>query len=397
MILVSNKAETIKAAIEQATAEQSKPRVHKARTDVAKVLPKGALAWVWLNFAAIKETKQAKDFFDATRQDFIQTLGAGSTIDCLKRSDFVAAGLYQEPTGFRLRVRLPAGRDGLWDDLVMHVPPKGAPGSLPLLEPPGTIYSQSFHLDVGYMWKNRSRLITGDAKRDLEKGEKEVSRILPTTVKLGELVEMWGPYHRVVVAAHDVRPYKTEPSLKLPAFGYVATARDKQFTKSLDNVFRAAGVVGSLQFGMKMSEHEHEGVTLVAYRFPENKTIPEDPDGLRYNFEPCYAIVGDELVVASTLELGKKLVTELKKPRTGDSSPAVLRGKVYAKGAAEALAGFSDPLITDAVLSRGIGLSDARKEIAELVEFVKTLGTGRVELDMTAKEYRLDLVWEIKN
>jgi hypothetical protein len=197
-----------------------------------------------------------------------------------------------------------------------------------------------------------------------------------------------------VDAAHDQRPYKMEPNLKLPAFGYVATARDKQFPKQMDNVFRAAGLVGTLQFGLKLSEHEHEGATLLAYRFPENKPLPDDPDGLRFNFEPCFAVVGDELVVASTLELGKKLVTELKKPRTGESSRAALRGTAYAKGAAEALAGFSDPLITDAVLGRGIGLADARKEITELVAFVKTLGTARVELDIAEKEYRLDVVWE---
>jgi hypothetical protein len=46
-------------------------------------------------------------------------------------------------------------------------------------------------------------------------------------------------------------------------------------------------------------------------------------------------------------------------------------------------------------LSRGIGLADARKEVAELVAFVRTLGTARIELDVTAKEYRLDAVWEI--
>jgi hypothetical protein len=394
-ILVSNKSEAITAAIADAKSDRIK-RPLTARADVAKLLPKDALAWLWVNFASVKETKQAKDFFDATRQDFIQTFGAGATIDCLRRSDFVAVGLYKEPAGFRLRLRIPAGRDGLWDDLVMHVPPKGTPGSLPLLEPPGTIYSQSFYLDAGYMWKHRDRLITGDAKRDFEKAEKDVSKILPTTVRLGEIIEMWGPHHRVVVVNHDARPYKTEPSLKLPAFGYVATSRDKRFTKSMDSVFRAAGLVGSLQFGMKMTEHEHEGVTLVAYRFPENKTIPEDPDGLRFNFEPCYAVVGDELVAASTLELGKKLVTELKKPHKGEPGAAVLRGTVYAKGAAQALEGFADPLITESVLSRGIGLGDARKEVAELVNWVRGLGSARVELDVTEKEYKLDLILEIK-
>jgi hypothetical protein len=399
-VLVSNKLETVKAATaaahSDARSDRSEKMVHKARTDAAKVLPKRALAWLWLNFAAVKETPQAKDFFGATRQDFIQTFGAGATIDCLKRSDFLAVGVYREPAGFRLRLRIPAGREGLWDDLAVHVPPAGAPGSLAPLEPPGTIYSQSFYLDAGYMWKNRERLITGDAKRDFEKAEKQLSKILPTTVKFGELIEMWGPYHRVVVANHDVRPYKTEPSLKLPAFGYAAAARDPRFLTSVENVFRAAGIVGGLQFGLKMKEHEHQGVKITAYRFQEDKPVPQDPDGLRFNFEPCFAVVGDELMAASTLELGKKLVTAMKATKKVEGAQAVLRGRAHAAGAADVLAGLADPLVTDSVLSRGIGLSDARKEVAELVAFVRTLGTARIELDMTATEYRLDAVWELK-
>ena len=59
------------------------------------------------------------------------------------------------------------------------------------------------------------RTATGSStatRSGIEKGEKEISKILPTTVKFGELLEMWGPHHRVVVANHDARPYKTEPA-----------------------------------------------------------------------------------------------------------------------------------------------------------------------------------------
>jgi hypothetical protein len=287
---------------------------------------------------------------------------------------------------------MPAGRDGLWSDLALHVPPKGAVGSLPLLEPPGTIYSQSFHLDVGYMWKNRERMITGDAKRDFEKGEKQLSRFLPTDVKLGELLEMWGPQHRIVVANHDQRPYGIEPELKLPAFGYVATMRDKKFGENLSTIFQAASLIGTLTYGLKPIEVQHEGVTINGYRFDEKTVVADDARGDRFNFEPCFAIVGGEMVMASTIELEKKLITELKKPRqTGGA--AVWKGKVTAASGAETLAGLTDPLITDAVLGRGVGLTEARKEIADLIGWVRTLGTGQLEIDITNTEWRMDVVW----
>ncbi len=395
-ILISNKADALKTGIEQANTDRAKSPTHPARKAALGLLPKDPLAWLWLDLASVKQSKATKDFFDSTRQDFLQTLVVGATIDTIRRSDFLALGLYREKTGLRLSLRMPAGRDGMWSELAMHVPPKSAPGTLPLLEPPGTIYSHSLHLDIGYLWKNREKLINAEVRKQIEAGEKQISKVLPSNVKLGELLEMWGPYHRVVVVNHDKRPYKTEPSLKLPAFGYIGSSRDKKFGTSLEPVLRSAALLGTLQYGLKMTEYEHEGVRLVAYRFPENKVLTDDPDGLRFNFEPCFAVVGDDIVLATTVELGKKLITELKKPRTGPASSAVLRGRLSAKGGAQALEGITDPLITDAVLGRGIGLTEARKEVADLVAFVKTLGTVAVELDITDTEYRIDVVWEIK-
>jgi hypothetical protein len=395
-ILVADRADFLQEAIGLARNHSKRPAsLHKARLDATRLLPKNPLAWVWLDFAAVKDSKEAKDFFDATRQDFIQTLAAGSTIDCLKRSDCVAVGLYREPSGFRLRVRLPAGREGLWSDLALHVPPSASmntPGSLPLLEPPGTIYSQSFYLDAGYMWKHRDRLITGDNLKQFEKAEKEASRFIPTDVKIGQLLEMWGAQHRIVVVNHEQRPYKTEPAAKLPAFGYVATMRDPKFGENLESVVRSAALIGTLQFGLKSIEVQHEGVTLLGYRFPDKKAA-DDPQGQRLNYEPCFAVVGEEVIFASTIELGKKLITELKKPRQAGQA-AVWRAKGSAQGGADVLEGFADPIITEAMLGRGIGLTEARAEMARLVAWVGTLGTARIELDITATEYQLDVVWE---
>ena len=393
-ILSTNEA-MLKAAVQQATTARAKSVQHKARRDAFTLLPKDALAWLWLDFASVKQSKSSKDFYDATRQDFLQTLFAGGTIDCLKRADFVALGVYKEAAGFRLSLRLPAGRSEFPPEFQLHAPPKGVPGSLPLLDPPGTLYSHSFHLDIAHLWNNRKTLANEEIRTALDKLDKDVSKVLPGSVKVGELIAMWGPHHRIVVANHDVPPYKTQPGTRFPAFGYVPTGRDPKFAKANETVLRSAGIIASLTFGMTMAEHTHDGVTIVAYRFPEGKELADDPDGTRYNFEPCFAIVGEQLVVASTVELCKKLITEVKSPPKGKGSPAVLRGKFSATGGADALASLPEPLITDAILGRGVGLDDARKEVAALVAWVKTLGTVRVELDIADKEYKLDLVWDL--
>ena len=51
----------------------------------------------------------------------------------LHRLVFLAAGLYKEADSYRIAVRIPAGRSEFPPEFQLHVPPKGEPGSLPLL------------------------------------------------------------------------------------------------------------------------------------------------------------------------------------------------------------------------------------------------------------------------
>lgn len=395
-VFVSNRAEALKAGIELARSPRPDASVAGKTAAARKLLPKDPLAWVWVDFVAAKQSKEAKDFFDATRADFLQTLVAGSTIDCLKRSDFVAAGLYQEPTGFRLALRLPAGREAFPTEFALHVPPKDRPGSLPLLEPPGVLYSQSFYLDIGAGWKHRDKLINDEVRGQIEEGEKQLSKFLPGSVKLGELLEAWGPYHRIVVANTEKLPYKTQPSDRLPGFAYVTAMRDPKFGQSVESIARAGALIATLQFGLKSVTETHDGVKIVGYRFAEDKPMADDPGGLRFNFEPCFAVVGDQFVAASTIEMCKKTIAEVRRTAGQTGEAAVWRARGYAAGAAAAVAGVPDPFVTDAVLEQGVGIEEARRQVAAIAAWLKTLGTARVEIDERDTEYRLDVVWEYK-
>jgi hypothetical protein len=392
-VLVSNKADALAAAVKLARAPGESVAGKKSIAAAKRLLPKDPLLWAWVDFASVKETKETKDFFESTRADFLQTLVAGSTIDCFKRADFIAAALVKEKSGFRFALRLPAGRDGFPPEFAVHVPPKGTPGSLPLLEPPGVLYSQSFYLDLGFYWKNRDKLVNEQTLKDINTGVEQLNKVLPGSAKFGDLLGMWGPHHRVVVINLETPPYKKAPGQRLPGFAYVAAMRDPQFGKSADAIIRAGALLASLQFGLKSFEETHDGVKIAGWRFPENKPLDADPDGLRFNFEPCFAVVGDQFVAASTFDVCKKVIAEVKRTADKPASPLVWQARGYAAGAADALKLLPDPLVTDAVLSQGVGIEEGRQQVAALAAWVRTLGTARVEIDERAKEYRLDVVW----
>ena len=392
-ILVSNKVAFLELSLQLKEGVGS-VRNKKTFAEAEKLLPKNPLLMVWIDFASVKKDQATKDFFEATRKDFLQTLVAGGTIDCLRRSDFVTAGLFEEKNGLRLALRMPAGRSEFPPEFALHVPPeKGQLGSLPLLEPPGVVASQSMYLDIGYYWKHRDKLINDEMRKQLEEGIAQFNKILPGSVKFSELLESWGAYHRGVVINHDVLPYKTAPGIRFPAFGYVATMRDPKFGIGLENGLRSAGIILNLQFGMKQTEVEHDGLKIIVYRFPENKAFPEDPDGIRFNFEPCFVQAEGQFIAASTLEACKKVIAEVRRTTTVKASPAVWRHKIFAAGGSKALYELPDPLITDAILSGGVGIEDARKQVDAIGNWLKKLGTVNIEIDEAATVYKFDLIW----
>ncbi len=361
-----------------------------------KLLGGEPLAWVWFDFAKTKESQATKDFFEATRKDFLQTLVLGSSIDAVRRSDFITAGLYGTSAGLKAVLKLPAKRADLPPEFVLHAPPAGQPASLPLLEPKGAVYSQSFYLDFGTLWIDRKKLLNEQQLKDFEKADKDISKLLPGTT-FSKLLEMSGPYHRVVAVNTTETLYDKSPDVLYPAAAIVTSMRDPQFGKTATSALRAAGFVASTQTGVKMTDETHDGVKIVTYRFPEDKPFPNDtdPGNLRFNTAPSFAVVGEHLVVASRPSLIKELIPELRKPLDpAKSSTAVWRGKGYGNGAAEFIRNYPDALITNTVLTQGIGLDEAKKQVRQIADWLQTLGNPSLEIDHQTDAYELKFEWK---
>jgi len=362
-----------------------------------KLLAPKPLATLWLNLLPVKETQASKDFFAATRKDFLQTMVVGSTVDAVRRSDFVAIGLYETATGMKLSVRMPAKRDGLPKDFGLHVPMGGDhPGTLPLLEPPGVLFSESVHLDLAAMWRDRATLFNDQVLKDIEKGAKDISKLLPNT-SLDTIFAQSGPHHRFVAVERGHDQYAVKPGSPLPEMAIVSSMRDKEFATGMSTALRGGGFIASLQFGLKMTEEVVNGVKITSYRFPEKGPYAGDDDGYRFNFVPCFAATHDSFLIATSPRLLKDLLVELKKPTSSaDTSAAVWRGKGYGRGAATAFRGRPDPIITDAILSRGVGLKEARAEVAQLAAFLDTVGDIGFTMDHAPDAFKFDVEWKRK-
>jgi hypothetical protein len=400
VLLLASTSDALHAAIDrqQGDAKAGPSLADAAGPKAARGLQKGALAWLWFDLARARQVPGVKDALAKPSNDPGQAVLFGGWIDIVRRADFVSAGLYREADGFRLSVRLPVGRDGMTPELGLHLPPAGQPGSLPPLEPKGVLFSSTFYLDLSKTWEEREKLFTAKNAKALEEFDKNGSRFLVGT-SVSKLLKQAGPYHRVVVSQPSQPAYKIEPGVKAPAFAYVTSMRDPAFGKSVEAMVRAAGLFAlGAQLKLKMVEEKHGDVTLVGYRFAEDAPFPGngDPSNIRYNFTPCFATVGDQVFIASTMDLGRELIDLLKKtPDPSAGSPATTRMRFYASGGAAAFEASGDQLLTQTILDRAATIAEAKKQIAEGLAYLRKLGVVELTADYGPATFRFDIHWQL--
>ena len=367
----------------------------KAFSDGKKSIPDGAHAWGWLNVETVRNLPGFKTGFEAAVQDPNLTILFGGLIDVFKRSPYVTASISQQKSDWQISVQMPRGRDGMAGIAKMVLPEKGA-GSLPLLQPPRTFASVSYFMDLGQFWEHRAKIFNEKQVQELDKVEKQSGKFLGG-VKLGTLLNQMGNHWRVVFATPEKSPYKTVPTVKIPAFAVVLDMRDPQFAKSMNFILRGVALIGSFasSSGMKMVEEEHAGCKLVGYYFQENKPYADDPNGVRFNFSPCFAPVGDQLMMSSTVELGKNLIDEIQRGSKDTAQPATMRSRLYASGAAQALRGSEEQVMTQLILTQALPPGAAREEVRKIIALVERAGSLGFEINYGENDFRFDVKWQL--
>jgi hypothetical protein len=386
----------------QAGLDRHLHREKKSLADVPSVaearrsLPGEPLAWLWLDMPAARKSPEAKAAYKSPRDDPGQTVLFGGYLDLLGRTPLVAGGLYRDNDGLTLTLRMPRGRDGMGPDRELHVGPKGQPGTRPLLEPRGVLYSDSGYLDVGRIWLDRKKLFNENIVKQLEEFDKTSGKFL-SGMRLNKLLTQAGSYYRIVVANQAKAGYKKQPQQPIPAFAVVWELRQpEEFTRSMTVVLNGAALLASTQVKLKRIEEKHQGCQLTGWRFSETAPLADDVNDVRFNFSPCFVRVGNQFVAASTLELGRELVDLLRReersPQRGQAEGAVSR--VYAGGIAEVLAGTEDQLIATTILDQAVAPGAARAQVKDFLSLVRQLGTLRLEATYGDKDFHYDIRWQ---
>ncbi len=407
-LLLSNNREALEQALKRNQRLQAGESVRsmaeaKGPKRARKLLPKNPLAWLWFNLNPVKQTEEAKQVFARPRNDFLQTLFFSGVLDVARRANFISAGIYAKKGRLITRLRMPAGTKGMPEEVALHVPLDGQPGSLPLLQPKGVIFSHSFYFDFKALWEQRTMLFPEEILEGFEKGVKQASRFTLGT-SLDKMFVQSGPYHRFVIANTPETSYSHKPTTPLPAFAFVTSMRDPKLGKSIEAGLRAIGLGLSVagianaaeRFDVKMRQETYQGVKIISYHFDEEGTPPfPDPENLRFNFTPCFAQVDDQFVLCSKLAFCKRILDEL---GSEDRKPSAsnMHMRFYAKGVADSLNADPEQLLTQLVLDQAIPLDEARSQTAAFIDWAKQLGFVEMAFTYKPKYFQFELLWNYR-
>jgi hypothetical protein len=395
-LLLSNNPKALRRGLDLHLGREKKSLADTPSVvEAAKLLPREPLANLWLNMHTVQKAPEAKDLYKTPRENFVLTLGFANYLDVLGRTPFLAGGLYRDKDGFLLTVRAPRGRKGMRDDAALQIAPAGQPAARQPLEPRGVLYGSSDYFDFAKLWNDRGKLFTPMQVQAFERFDKTSGRFLFGT-RVSQLLGDAGPYTRFLVVNQPKVGYKSTPKVPIPAFAYVVELRNpERFGRSMGTILRAGGFLA--RFGeaqIKLVEEKHKGIDVVGYRFDEKVPLKGDVNDIRFNFSPCFARVGNQFVLCSTLELCRELVEllqqEQKAPKPG--LPVRVSNRIYAAGVADLLASYEDQFIAQTILDQAVPPGEAREQVRNFIALVRKLGHVSVEEGLTDEETR----WEVR-
>lgn len=396
-ILVSNSDEVLKRSLDLGKKKDGKSlATHAGLTESAKLLPKDRLASFWLNMEPVRRQPDFEPIYKTPRDPFI-TIVFGGWANLLGRTPYLCGSLSLDTSGAFLTFRVPCGTEGMGTDRAINAPPHDGPCSRSLLQPKGTLFSSSYHWDLARFWTDRLAIFGKERVMDIETFDKQSGTIL-SSLSFSKLLTATGPYQRVVAAHQAKSGYKRQPKSLIPSFAFVQELRKpEEFRKGIETGLRTGGLLLTAQYGLKSFEEKHQGYEIIGYRFDEQKELIEDPEDARYNFSPCFVLVGNQYVFCSTVELCRELVDLLAKEATRQDkgSPLAARTLLPSSGNKEFFTNFKDQIVTASILGQALPLAEAKAQAQAFLDLFDGVKEFTMEQRYAAKEYHFDVTLKL--
>ncbi|HUY92857.1 MAG TPA: hypothetical protein VMV10_29270 [Pirellulales bacterium] len=404
LLIVSNKADGLKAAIErhQDALAKSLADVQAFQQAIAQKKPE-AVGWAWASLDAVRKAPNVEKALGGRSNNPLIELLAGGVLDAMRQAPFATASLYLEGNALRVRAELPRDASQTASTRSWYFAPDAKQAAPAALQPPGRIATLSFFRDLAGLWLSREELFD----------DKVVARFTQADTQLGlffsgrdfgpEVLGELEPGWQFVVARQEYAADQPIPALKLPAFALVLRMKHPdefatQLLVAYQKVVGLTNIVGGQQGQpqLLLTTEDYRDAKISKAVYIVEKDIAQGQAKVNYNFSPACARAGDYFVYGSTAGIVRQLIDSLAKadaaPPTADNVSLNVSG-----GPLEAI--FQDNrelLISQNMLSEGRTRAEAEAAIDALLKLAKQVDQAGIRLAVEPDSLALEATIEVK-
>lgn len=378
-----------------------------ARTEVyqssCKLVAPEAVAWGMVNIRHFREADGAD--FDRKADNALAAMLLGGVLQAARTADAAVFWLEADGSGLSVRGRL-VGGESSGGELGPFVVDTAEPRDIGAIDVPGLLARVSVSRDWSGLWDQREMLLNADGLRDLLSFAGTLTTLMGNLDFSGELLPSLNPAMHLLAARQEFG--EQPPTPQLPGFALLLHLKDaKALGPKLDNAALMTLSIINMDMGQRMqpqyqlSVDTYKGVRMTAARFGE--ALEPGPRGVRYNFEPTIATVGDRFVIATSRRLMEGIVDALEKlpeapQRAGRAAADVLSvdlGELY-----RVLDANRELFVTNRMLEEDLPREKAARQVEIFLDAARLLRDLTVELEPAAGGFgvsaRLRLAVEAK-
>ncbi|HJT30998.1 MAG TPA: hypothetical protein VJ783_02945 [Pirellulales bacterium] len=400
LLIISNKADTLKAVIDRHLDAAAKGLTASSGFVQARAKkPAGALGWSWADLTVVRKDPNLAKALAAKSDNPAAEFLLGGFGDALRQAPYATTTLSLDNNRLRLRSELPFDASQRSASRQWYF----AAGNEPALRPPATIGSFAFFRDLAGLWAARETLfneaiVAKFAQADTQLGLFFSGRDFGPEV-LGELAAPW----QLVVARQEYRDDQPKPQLKLPAVALVLRLKHpEEFAPELLLTYQKIIGIANLDGGQKgrpqllLSTEEYNGTTISKASYLPDSKISRDQAPVNYNFSPACARREEYFVLGSTTGIVRQLIDAL---ADGPSSAPLTDNTALTLDAASLAAILADNrelLISQNMLSEGHTRDEAETSIGTVLAILHRLDRFAVRLKEEAAALALEATLDFR-
>ena len=122
----------------------------------------------------------------------------------------------------------------------------------------------------------------------------------------------------------------------------------------------------------------------------------DDPLKVRFNYQPTFASVKDQYILASNKGLCRELIGILQKEDRTKLASQNMQMRVYASSLGSYANVSPDQSLANTIIAQALKLDEAKQQTDAIFAYVQKVGSIQLETDYTPNQFRFDLVWKTR-